>query len=94
MHEQKGTSMAYRVYERICGDGLPAMAVLMSAEDKVQLIDVDKKTMEKLGEEYTNLFNENLGVLSRIETVERTYVPAASYVPEGTFEVAEGGKTN
>jgi protease I len=91
MHEQKGTSMAYRMYERICGDGLPVLALLMSAENEVQLIDVGKKTMEKLGEDYTDLLKENVGVLSRIETIERTYIPGASYVPEGTFEVAVSG---
>ena len=94
MHEQKEASMAYRVYERICGDGLPAVAVVMSAENEVQLIDVSKKSMEKLGEDFTKLMNEMFGVINRIETIERTYVPGASYVPEGTFEIAEGEKTN
>ncbi len=94
VHEQKGTSMAYRVYERICGDGLPAFAVVSSAENEVQLIDVGKKSMEKIGEDFTKIMNEIFGVLNRIETVERTYIPRASYVPEGTFEVAEGEKTD
>ena len=94
LNEQKEASLGYLVYERICGDGLPVLAVLMSAENEVQLIDVLEKNAEKLGEDFAKLMNEISGVLNRMETVERTYVPEASYVPEGTLEVSEGGETN
>jgi len=46
------------MYERICGDGLPAPAAVMSAEDEVQFIDVRKKTLEKPGEDYTRLHHQ------------------------------------
>ena len=82
LHEQKGVSLAYRVYERICGDGLPALAVVMSAESEVQFIDVNEKTVEKLGEDFTDLMREFFDVLDRIETVEATSIPTASYMPK------------
>ena len=88
LHEQKEASLAYQVYERICGDGLPALAVVMSAENEVQLIDVNEKTVEKLGEDFTNLMKEFFDVLDRIETVEATSIPTTSYMPERKSEAA------
>jgi hypothetical protein len=93
LHEQKGASLAYRVYERICGDGLPALTVIMNAENEVQLDNVREKTVEKLGEDFANLMKELFGVLERTETVEATYIPEASYVPAKS-RVAEGEKTD
>jgi len=85
MHEQKKTSMSYWVYERLCGEGVPAFVGLMSAKDKVQFVTLEKNMQEKVGDDYAKIMTENRRVLTKIETMEGTYVPEASYVPEGTF---------
>lgn len=85
LNEKRQSPMGYRMYERLCGEGVPALVVLMSAKDKSAFVNLDKKIQEDPDLEIERIMTESRHLLTRVDTVEGTYVPEASYVPEGTF---------
>jgi len=85
LNEKRQSPMRYLMYERICGEGVPAFLALMSAADKAEFVNLDKKMQAKPDPEIEKIMTENAHLLTRIETMEGTFVPEVSYVPEGTF---------
>ena len=84
-HERGKSPLGYRVYEHICGEGVPAFAVVMTTKDKAQFVMLDAKMKANPNDEVRQIMTENADVLTGVETKEAEYVPEASYVPEGTL---------
>ena len=57
----------------------------MHTKDKAAFVEQDKKGQENPDPEFAKLMAEGAAVLKKIETMEGTFVPEASFVPEGTF---------
>lgn len=85
LNEKKQSPRGYSMYERLCGAEVPALVVVMQAKDKAAFVNQDKKMQEDPDKEIETILAENAHLLRRIETIEGTFVPAASYVPEGAF---------
>lgn len=85
LHEKRQSPLGYRVYERICGEGVPAFVVVMSAKDKAQFVKLDEQMKANPDPEIAKFMEENAHVLAGVETKEATFVPQASYVPEGSL---------
>jgi hypothetical protein len=86
LHEQKQVTWGYMLYEMLCGDGVPAFVTINMARDKTDFLKLDEINQEKLGADMEKLANDYVHVISKIEVREGTFVPEASYVPEGTFK--------
>ncbi|UCD52232.1 MAG: hypothetical protein JSW27_06250 [Phycisphaerales bacterium] len=85
VNERKQAPRGYSMYERLCGEEVPALVVVMHAKDKAAFVNLDKKMQEDPDKEIEKILTENVHLLRKIETTEGTFVPEASYVPEGTF---------
>ena len=85
LNEQSNSPMGYWVYECICGPDVPTMIVVLQAKDKAAFVNLDQKMQANPNKEIEKLFQENVDVLTGMETMDGTYVPQASYVPEGAF---------
>jgi hypothetical protein len=85
MHEQKQATLGYSMYEIICGEDVPALVVMMMAKDKMDFLKLNKSEEEKLGDDFVKLMKDYVDVITKTEIREGTFVPEASYVPEGTF---------
>lgn len=85
LNEKRQAPMGYRMYERLCGEAVPALVVVMSAKDKAAFVNLDKKLQEDPDPEIEKIMTESHHLLTSIETMEGTFVPEASYVPERTF---------
>jgi len=79
--EQRQTPQGYRIYELICGDGVPAFVVAMTAKDEISFLKLDKSIQEKYAHEDAKIMEEALSLITKTETREGTFVPEASYVP-------------
>ena len=79
--EKRQTPQGYMIYELACGDGVPALVVVMRAQDKVSFLKLEKRLQEKYAEEDAEIIEEALSLITRSETKEGTFVPEASYVP-------------
>ena len=86
LHEQKQVPWGYMLYEILCGDGVPAFVTINIAKDKMDFLKLDKNNQEKLGEDLKQLADDYVHVIKKMDVREGTFVPEASYVPEGTFE--------
>ncbi len=84
-HEQKQIARGYLVLESLCGPEVPAFVVLLQAKDKAAFVSLDEKLQENPDEDIEKIKDEGSDVVASTETTEWTYVPEASYVPEGTF---------
>ena len=85
LNEKKQLPRGYWVYERICGQGVPAFIAVIHAKDKAAFVNLDKKMEENPDPEFDKIMADYADVLKKIETMEGTFVPEASYVPEGIF---------
>jgi hypothetical protein len=85
LNEKNNSPMGYWVYECICGPDVPTFVVILQAKDKAAFVNLDQKMQANPDEEIEKVLRENVDVLAGIETMDGTYVPEASYVPEGTF---------
>ena len=85
LNEKKQSPMAYLMYQRIFGQDDYALIAVMNTKDKAAFVEMDKKMEENPDPEIEKLFTENAHLLKKIETQEGTFVPEASYIPEGTF---------
>lgn len=83
--EKKQRPVVYWVYERLSGEGVPAFVAVIQAKDKAAFVEQQKKDQENPDPEIAKLMAEGAAVLKKIVTMEGTFVPEASYVPEGTF---------
>ena len=86
LHEQKQATWDYMLYEILCGEGVPAFVTISTAKDKLHSLELGKSDQEKLGDDLWKLGGDYLHVITKMEVREGTFVPEASYVPEGTFE--------
>lgn len=82
VHDEKDTPVGYRMYQRICGQGVPTFAVVMTAKDKATFAELDKQMQDKPDPEIEKIMKDSVHVLTGVETKQGTYVPAASCVPE------------
>jgi hypothetical protein len=83
--EQKQAPWGYMLYEIICGEDVPAFVAISTAKDKLDSLKLDKSNQEKLGDDLEKLASDVVHVITKTEIKEGTFVPEASYVPEGTF---------
>jgi hypothetical protein len=85
LNEKKQSPMAYYMEERIFGADCSALIGVVFAKDKAAFVELNKKMDADPDKEIEKLFTDNVHLLTKIETMEGTFVPEASYVPEGTF---------
>ena len=77
--------MAYVVNECIFGSDCAAFITISFAKDQAAFAGLKKQMEQNPNPEIVKLMNDNVHLVRRIETTEGTFVPEASYVPEGTF---------
>ena len=85
LNEKKQSPEAYVMEERIIGQDTSAFITVAFAKDKAAFVNLDKKMNANPDKEIGKLLAESAHLLTKIETKEATFVPGASYVPEGTF---------
>jgi hypothetical protein len=85
-NEKKQYPWAYIIEERIIGQDTSAFIAVAFAKDKAAFVNQDKEIWENPDPEFWKIVAEFPHVLAKKEKHERTFVPDASYVPEGTFE--------
>lgn len=85
LSEKKRSPMGYWIYECIFGPDVPTFIAITQAKDKASFVALDQKMQANPDPEMEKVFNDNVDVLTSIETTEGTFVPEASYVPKGTF---------
>jgi predicted ester cyclase/ketosteroid isomerase-like protein len=85
LHDRKQPSIGHWIYERIGGENVPAFIVVMTAEDKLHYQRQAEKDLKALGGEFERLMQKAFGLVTKVETIEGTFAPELSYVPETTF---------
>lgn len=85
LNESKQSPMGYWMYQDICAPQLPTLIAIVQTKDKASFVALDEKMKAEPDQEIEKVFRENVGILAGIETMEGTFVPEASYVPEGAF---------
>jgi hypothetical protein len=85
LNEKKQSPMPYAMEESIFGSDCSFFATVAFATDKATFAALEKKMEENPDPEVEKLMAESIHVLREIEMKEGTFVPEASYVPEGTF---------
>jgi len=85
LNEKKQSPLAYLMEERIIGQDTSAFIFVAFAKDKAAFVNLGKKMEANPDKEIEKLLADNAHLLTKIETKEATFVPGASYVPEGTF---------
>jgi len=85
LEDKRQSPMAYYMYERIFGQDSLAFIGVACAKDKAAFVELDQKMQANPDQEIEKLFTDNLHLITKIEMKEGTFVPEASYVPEGTF---------
>lgn len=85
INENNSSPMGYWVYEYICGPQVPTFVAVLQAKDKASFVELDQKMKANPDQEIEIVFRENADILMGIDTMEGTFVPEASYVPEGAF---------
>lgn len=85
LSDKSQSPMAYGMSECIFGSDCAAFIGVAFAKDKAAFATLEKKMEQNPNPEIEKLMNDNVHLVRRIETMEGTFVPEASYVPEGTF---------
>jgi len=85
LNEKNKSPMGWWAYECVFGAELPTFIEIAHAKDKAAFVELDQKLQANADPELEKLFAEGAVVLTKIEKMEGTFVPEASYVPEGTF---------
>ncbi len=83
--EKNKSPMGWLAYECIIGPEVPIFIEIAHAKDKAAFVELDQKLQANADPALEKLFAEGAVVLTKIEKMEGTFVPEASYVPEGTF---------
>jgi len=85
LKEKNKSPMGWWAYECVFGLEVPTFIEIAQAKDKAAFVELDQKIQANADPALEKLFAEGAAVLTKIETREGTFVPEASYVPEGTF---------
>lgn len=86
LNEKKQSPRAYIVEERIIGQDASAFIAVAFAKDKAAFVNQSQKLQANPDREAQAILAEGAHNLAKIETIEGTFVPDASYVPKGTFD--------
>ena len=86
LNERKQFRGSYFVEECFIGQDMPAFIVGNVAKDKAAFINEQKELQKNPDPEFEKLSAEIVPALAKVERSEGTFVPDASYVPEGTFD--------
>jgi hypothetical protein len=85
LDQKKQFPMHYWVYERLIGQDVPAFVVVAQAKDKAAFVNLEAKLDAQPDEDVEKILADSLDVIKKVEHMEGTFVPEASYVPAGTF---------